>query len=111
MTPEDDGEAAWRALADPTRRRILDLLAERPRTTGELCAQFPDLSRFAVMKHLDVLEETSLVLVRREGRVRWNHFNAIPIQRIYERWIRPKLGGMASALLRLGREAERPEEP
>lgn len=111
MTPEDDGEAVWRALADPTRRRILDLLAERPRTTGELCEQFPELSRFAVMKHLDVLEATSLVLVRRDGRVRWNHFNALPIQRIYERWIGPKLGGMASALLRLERQAESPEEP
>lgn len=111
MTPEDDGEAVWRALADPTRRRILDLLAEKPRTTGDLCVHFPGLSRFAVMKHLDLLEETGLVLVRREGRLRWNHFNAVPIQRIYERWIGPKLGGMAGALLRLERLAERPEEP
>ena len=110
MTPEDDGEAVWRALAEPTRRRILDVIAERPRTTGELCDEFPNLSRFAVMKHLGVLEAANLVIVRREGRVRWNHFNAVPIQRIYERWIGPKLGGMASALLRLEREAERPEE-
>lgn len=110
MTPEDGGEAVWRALADPTRRRILDLLAERPRTTGELCDEFTDLSRFAVMKHLDVLEAAGLVLVRREGRLRWNQFNAVPIQRIYDRWIGPKLGGMASALLRLERQASQPEE-
>ena len=49
--PEEDTALLWRALADPTRRRILDLLRERPRVTGEIAAQFP-ISRIAVMRHL-----------------------------------------------------------
>ncbi len=64
----------WRALTHPTRRQIIALLLERPRTTGELVDQF-DVSRFAVMKHLRVLEEADLVRIRREGRRRWNVFN------------------------------------
>lgn len=90
----------WKALKDPSRRRILDLLKARPRTTGELANAFP-VSRFAVMKHLKVLTGAGLVLVRREGRERWNHLNAVPIQRIYERWISPFQAHWAAAILRL----------
>lgn len=57
----------FQALADPTRRQILDLLRLQPRTTGQLAEQFPS-TRFAVMKHLNVLEEAGLVLARRQGR-------------------------------------------
>ncbi len=96
----------WKALADPTRRRMLDLLKQRPRTTGELCGFF-DLSRFAVMKHLAVLEAAGLIVVRRRGRERWNHLNAVPLQRIYERWISPYEAHWASSLVRLKRHAER----
>ncbi len=96
----------FRALADPTRRRILDLLHEEPRTTGELARAVPALSRFAVMKHLAVLERARLVLVRREGRERWNHLNAIPLQQIYDRWLRPFEARWASSLTALGRLAE-----
>ena len=78
----------WKALSDPTRRNLLDLLRERPRTTGELCARFENLSRFAVMKHLSILEETSLVVARREGRMRWNHLNPEPIRELDRYWIR-----------------------
>ena len=53
---DDDTALLWRALADPTRRLILDLLRERPRVTGEIAAQFP-ISRIAVMRHLEVLSE------------------------------------------------------
>ncbi len=77
----------WNALSDPTRRSILDLLGSEPRTTGDLAAAFPHLSRFAVMKHLGVLERAGLVLVRRSGRVRWNHLNAVPLREMYERWV------------------------
>jgi DNA-binding transcriptional ArsR family regulator len=78
----------WRALADPTRRTVLDLLREKPRTTGELCARFGNLSRFAVMKHLRLLEQTRLVVPRREGRFRWNHLNSAPIREIERGWLR-----------------------
>jgi DNA-binding transcriptional ArsR family regulator len=59
------------------------------------------------MKHLSVLEEADLVLVRRRGRERWNHLNAVPIQKVYERWISPFEGLWASSLLRLKQRAER----
>lgn len=93
-------ELVWKALADPTRRAILDALREQPLTTGALCEPF-ELSRFAVMKHLTVLEAAGLVLTRREGRERWNHLNAVPIQGIYERWVRPYEAHWAQSLLRL----------
>jgi len=96
----------WKALADPTRRRILDLLRDGPRTTGQLCRRCP-LSRFAVMKHLAILERAGLVVARRDGRRRWNHLNALPIRRIYERWIAGYEGLWAGTLLRLKRHVER----
>jgi DNA-binding transcriptional ArsR family regulator/uncharacterized protein YndB with AHSA1/START domain len=98
--PEDETAPLWRALADPTRRRILDLLRERPLITGEIAAQFP-ISRIAVMRHLDVLSEAGLVTSRKRGRQRWHYLNAIPLQKLHQRWARPTAAGFASALLRL----------
>jgi DNA-binding transcriptional ArsR family regulator len=86
--PEKVLEKVWKALADPTRRSLLDLLRERPRTTGELCARFTTLSRFAVMKHLRVLEETRLVTTRKDGRMRWNHLNVAPIHELDRHWMK-----------------------
>jgi DNA-binding transcriptional ArsR family regulator len=103
-------EGLWKALADPTRRRLLDLLRERPRTTGELCAAVGHLSRFAVMKHLTVLEDCGLIVVRRQGRERWNHLNAVPIRQIAERWISPFADLWAASMLALKRQAEATEE-
>src|SRR5215218_5824464 len=78
----------WSALADPTRREILDLLKSGPRTSGELARQFPT-SRFAIRKHLNILEAAHLVIVRWQGRERWNHLNVTPLQSVYERWVTP----------------------
>lgn len=97
----DDLDPVWKALSDPTRRQILDVLREGPQSTGALCARFSDLSRFGVMKHLDALEAAQLVVVRREGRNRWNHLNVIPIAQIYDRWIRPYEATWSRALLDL----------
>ena len=97
---EDDTARLWRALADPTRRRILDLLQERPRVTGEIAAQFP-ISRIAVMRHLEVLSEAGLVVSRKRGRQRWHYLNAVPLQKLHRRWASPAAAGFASALLRL----------
>ena len=80
-------DRVWKALADPGRRKILDLLAERQRTTGELSAAFPKLSRFAVMKHLKVLQSAGLLSIRREGRVRWNALNPVPLQEVFRKWV------------------------
>lgn len=102
-------ESVWKALASPTRRMILDLLRSGPKTTGDLVGEFTDLSRYAVMQHLEVLEQGNLLLVRREGRHRYNYLNAIPIQEVYERWVDRFSGIAASRSLLLKRYVEREE--
>ena len=68
-----DQDTVWKALADPTRRRIIEALENGPATTGEIVDSFaPKLVRTAVMKHLDVLEGARLIRVERKGRLRWN---------------------------------------
>jgi DNA-binding transcriptional ArsR family regulator/uncharacterized protein YndB with AHSA1/START domain len=94
-------DIVWKALSDPTRRGVLDLLRDRSRTTSELTDAFPSLSRYAVMKHLGILVDAGLVLVRREGRKRWNHLNAVPLQQVHERWVSRFAGLSASGLLGL----------
>ena len=84
---------------------MLDLLRERPRTTGELTRSFA-VSRFAVMKHLNVLTDADLVLVRRHGRERWNHLNAVPLRRVWERWLQPYESAWAVSLFRFQRDVE-----
>jgi DNA-binding transcriptional ArsR family regulator len=86
---EDSLDPAWKALSDSTRRAILDFLRDRPRTTTEIVESFPHLSRFGVMKHLDVLRQAALVHTREAGRQRVNSLNVVPIRQIYERWVGP----------------------
>ena len=105
MSRTDGLDSAFKALADPTRRRLLDLLRDGSRTTGDLCSRF-DTTRFAVMKHLSVLEAAGLVVVESRGRERWNALNAVPIRRIYERWISPYEQHWASSLTSLKRHVE-----
>lgn len=69
--------AYWHAVAHPVRRRLIELLADAPRTTGELSKEFT-LTRFGVMKHLGVLERSGLIAVRRQGRSRWNALTLAP---------------------------------
>jgi DNA-binding transcriptional ArsR family regulator len=102
-----DLDQIWKALADETRRTILDFLRKGPRTTTEIVGQFPDLSRFAVMKHLDVLRQAALVLTREDGRQRINSLNAVPIRMIYERWVSNYEDLWAKSLLRVKEAAER----
>lgn len=83
-----DEDLVFRALADPTRRFLLDLLYERDgRTLGELESQFPAMTRFGVMKHLKVLEEAGLVVAKRSGREKLHYLNPMPIRLIHDRWI------------------------
>lgn len=102
----EEMELVWRALANPVRRSILDLLREGPMTTGALSREFPSLSRFAVMQHLGVLEEGELVIPRREGRERYNYLNPVPIQRVYDRWVVRYLKPWTEALVSLRDELE-----
>lgn len=100
-------DAVWRALSDPTRRRILDLIREKPRTVGDLSEAFAgEMTRFAVMKHLGVLKQARLVVDRKEGRQVWNHLNAVPLRMVYERWVSRYESAWAGALLGLKRAAE-----
>ena len=82
----------WRALADPTRRRILDRLRAGPAITGEIAAAFP-ISRIAVMRHLEMLAEAQLITSRKRGRERWHYLNAVPLERLYRRWAGPVEAG------------------
>lgn len=100
--PED----VWKALADPTRRTILDRLKEEPQTTGQLCEAFPALDRCTVMKHLEVLVQAHLVVSVRRGRQRFNFLNPPPLQEIVERWVKGHTARVASAALRLKERVE-----
>lgn len=102
----EEMDRVWKALADETRRSILDFVRNGPRTTTEIVEQFPRLSRFGVMKHLDVLRDASLIVTRDQGRQRINSLNVVPIQKIYERWVSKYEGLWASTLLRIKDDAE-----
>jgi len=96
----------FKALADPTRRALLDELRRGARTTNQLVESVGTMSRFGVMKHLRVLEDASLVVVRRRGRERFNHLNAAPLRTIYERWVSKYEDQWASRLGALKEAAE-----
>lgn len=104
-TPEDL-DLVWRALANPVRRHMLDLLSEQPLTTGALADRFADLSRFAIMQHLKALEEADLVIAVRDGRKRYNYANPVPIQRIYDRWVSRYMQPWTDALTSLKHDLE-----
>lgn len=84
---ETDDDLVFKALASSTRRRMLDALKESTRTTGELCALFPELDRTTALQHLRVLEGASLVTGRKIGRHRHLALAPLPIKRIHDRWI------------------------
>lgn len=96
----------WDALANESRRQILDLLKESPKTTGELTMRLKRLDRCTVMLHLEVLTEAGLVIAKREGKFRWNYLNVEPIQRIYERWLSSYAQPAAALLNRLKDDLE-----
>lgn len=104
---EEMQELVFKALADATRRSILDLLRDKPRTTGEICAAFPELDRCTVMQHLGVLEKADLIIPKREGRNRWNYLNITPIRDVYERWISPYASPSVEILTRLRLDLEK----
>lgn len=101
-------DEVFRALADPTRRQILDALFERDgQTVGELADGFADsMSRFGVMKHLAVLEEANLVIGVRQGRTRTLQLNPVPIEQVANRWISKYAARFTSALVGLQQHVE-----
>ena len=82
-----DDDLIFKALADPSRRQLLDRLRTKPGLTlSELCEKH-DMSRQAVTKHLRLLEAANLVVTRKQGREKWHYLNPAPIHEIYMRWI------------------------
>lgn len=104
--PDADLDGVWKALSDSTRRAILDLLRQGPCTTSQIVEAFPHLSRFGVMKHIDVLREAGLVHTREESRQRINSLNVVPIRLIYERYVGRFEELWTSHLLRIKEDAE-----
>jgi DNA-binding transcriptional ArsR family regulator len=101
-----DDDRVFKALADPTRRFLLDLLYERDgRTLGELESPL-DMTRFGVMKHLKLLAEAGLVVTQRRGREKIHFLNPVPIRQLYERWIDKYTERQAAALVALKKELE-----
>ncbi len=106
MSREAQDDQVFKALADSRRREILDLLKKAARTTGELCQHFEELDRCTVMQHIGVLERAGLLISRKEGRVRWNHLNVLPLKELHDRWISPYATSAVSLLARMKSEME-----
>ena len=103
-----DDDRVFKALADPTRRFLLDRLHERDgRTLTELESELA-MTRFGVMKHLKVLEDAGLVVTRRSGRAKHHFLNPVPIRLIHDRWIDKYTERGLSALSHLKAELEKP---
>jgi DNA-binding transcriptional ArsR family regulator len=101
-----DDDRVFKALADPTRRFLLDRLFKRDgRTLAELEPGL-EMTRFGVMKHLRVLEDAGLVVTRRQGREKLHFLNAVPIRLINDRWIDKYTERRGSALANLKSESE-----
>jgi DNA-binding transcriptional ArsR family regulator len=101
-----DDDLVFRALADPTRRHLVDRLFERDgRTLTELESDL-EMTRFGVMKHLRLLEEAGLVVTRRSGREKLHYLNPVPIRLIHDRWIDKYTERQVSALAYLKSELE-----
>ena len=101
----EDGAEVFRALADPTRRALLDALFERDgQTAGALCARFPEMTRFGVAKHLRILEEANLLTTAWRGRTKAHFLNPVPIAQIAHRWISKYAAPYATALVELDQQ-------
>src|ERR671918_384354 len=104
-------DAVFKALADPTRRRLLDMLFRRDgQTLGQLERRLA-MTRFGVMKHLRVLEEARLVVTRRRGREKLHFLNAVPIRQIHDRWIDKYTERHVAALVDLKQQLESEPRP
>jgi DNA-binding transcriptional ArsR family regulator len=103
-------DEVFRALADPTRRRLLDELFEQDGQTLSAREERLPMSRFGVMKHLKVLEEAGLVTTRKRGREKLHFLNPVPIRLIHDRWVSKYAEGWAAGLTQLKRDIEEGSE-
>ncbi|MDC0679817.1 MULTISPECIES: ArsR/SmtB family transcription factor [Sorangium] len=101
-----DDDRVFKALADPTRRSLLDRLFARDGLTLTELESELEMSRFGVMKHLRVLEAAGLVVTVRSGRKKLHYLNPVPIRQIHDRWIDKYTEGRISALVDLKKQLE-----
>ena len=101
-----DDDRVFKALADPTRRFLLDLLFAREGQTLTELESAVQMTRYGVMKHLKVLEEAGLVVTRRSGREKLHFLNAVPIREVHDRWIDKYTERHVAALIDLKNELE-----
>ena len=101
-----DDDRVFKALADPTRRFLLDLLFAREGQTLTELESAVEMTRYGVMKHLKVLEEADLVVSRRSGREKLHFLNAVPIREVHDRWIDKYTERHVAALVDLKHELE-----
>lgn len=106
-----DDDLLFKALADPSRRKLLDQLhASDGQTLGQLCEHL-DMTRQGVAQHLALLEQANLVATHRQGREKLHFLNPVPLQEIYDRWIskfeRPRLKALSDLKRRLEKHRER----
>jgi len=107
MAERHDADALFKALADPSRRKLLDVLhAHDGRTLNELC-EYLDMTRQGVTQHLDLLERANLVVTLRRGREKLHFLNPVPLQEIHERWIAKFEKPRLKALSELKRKLEK----
>lgn len=107
--PQSTTDKVFKALADPGRRRLLDLLhKDNGQTLGALCEHM-DMTRQAVTQHLQILEDANLVVVQWQGREKLHYLNPVPLQEVYERWVAKFERGRLRALHDLKRALEQEE--
>ena len=107
MLVVEDRTDVFKALADPTRRALLDALFEADgQTLGQLSGRFEEMTRFGVMKHIGVLEAANLVVAVRAGREKRHFLNPVPIEQVANRWISKYAARFTSALVGLQEQVE-----
>ena len=111
-----DMDEVFRAINDPSRRRLLDELFERDgQTLGELCDYLPEMTRYGVMNHLKILEEANLVTTHKQGRQKFHYLNPVPIKLIQDRWIskiaEPRVGAIAGIKARVEKGEAAMDQP
>lgn len=107
----DPLDAVFRALNDPSRRLLLDRLAEVDgQTVNQLCDHLPTMSRYGGMKHLGVLAAAGLIATERAGRCKYHYLNRVPIRELHDRWITPLLEPSVAAVASLQTHLEQPRE-
>jgi len=106
QTPKDDSDKVFKALADPSRRKLLDLLCEKNgQTLGQLC-DYLDMARQSATQHLGLLEDANLISTVKRGREKLHFVNPVPIHEVYDRWVKKFERQRLSLLHDLKRELE-----